>query len=103
MPPARRPVRLDSNESRRPFPPNDANSGPFQWRTAHFKYAHASELEEVLRIDDQAVDQAADRRDCGRVDHPDGGDIRPPACDDRADSPPPQPIDSTIHSTQHPP
>src|SRR5229473_2166754 len=76
MPPARRPVRLDSNESRRPFPPNDANSGPFQWRTAHFKYAHASELEEVLRVDDQAVDQAADRRDRGRVDHPHGGDIR---------------------------
>ncbi len=41
----------------------------------YFKYAHSSEAKEVIRIDDQAVDQMADCRHRGRADHPDGGDI----------------------------
>jgi adenylate cyclase len=50
--------------------------GPLWRRKSHFQYSHSTKLKEVIGIDDQAVYQKADRRHCGRIDRPDGGDIR---------------------------
>ena len=40
----------------------------------HFRYAYRKPAE-TLRIDDQAVDQEADRRHRRRFDHPHGSDV----------------------------
>ena len=47
------------------------------WRKSHFENPPSPAFEEILRIDDQAVDQTEDRRHRGRIDRPHGGDICP--------------------------
>ena len=44
-------------------------------RKSHFQHSQSSELKENLRIDDQAVDQTADRCHRSRIDYPDDRNI----------------------------
>ena len=53
----------------------------------HFQHAEFSESEKIPGIDDQAVDQAADRRHRARIDRPHDRDIRALDGDGRAGKP----------------
>src|SRR6202161_3953822 len=53
----------------------------------HFQHAEFSESAQVSGIDDQAVDQAADRRHRARIDRPHDRDIRAVDGDGRAGKP----------------
>src|ERR1700733_9079936 len=53
----------------------------------HFQHAEFSESAQVSGIDDQAVDQAADRRHRARIDRPHDRDIRALDGDGRAGKP----------------
>ena len=93
--PAGGPIDVDQEWARRSWrmmmvggfeDPGDIQSAS-PWRKSHFENPISPEFKEILRIDDQAVDQAADRRHRGRIDSLDGGDVHPVDGDGRAGGP----------------